>query len=506
MASQQLITAFNNLYKQWKSIDFTNLYRDNLGTQSLTSVKPIIENISKRLDKLNSSKNISSIISNNLLSSINQFLVNAINQINGFINLPDIQFIAQKNQIIQTLNSIHEQFNNIWPSVFALIYETQIDDIERIERINSLLNKMLSQPLNFNNEDFNQLIESYKIDGQYNVDEAFKDFRECMKRVYKINEENLKETSNANSGVLGFLNRRSTRLRKKEFLKRVNNQDPNKKYIMIYAEGDSWYLFPIFVTDIIDWLEKNDNYLIYSDAYGGDWITNIIYEGQYIEELTKLSPNVFLISGGGNDLVGHERLAVMVSRTNNQLQKYNNQSTFKLPISDKEKQLIFKAQPYFNKEFYAFIWILKAQYTMLFNGIYLNTDNFKDMITITHGYAYPFPKKGVNFSFKRILQPLINKVLGSGKWLYTPLMMKGITDPELQRAIVTTFIYEFNVMHYEISQKFENVFYVDCRNIAKNQSDWYDELHLNDNKYKEIADCIKNIIDTKYKINGNGNG
>lgn len=136
MASQQFITTFDNLYKQWKAINFANLYRENLGTESLTSVKPIIENISKRLDQINSNKNV---LSNNLLSSINQFLANAINQINGYMNINNHQFIAQKNQIIQTLNSIHEHFNNIWPSVFVLLYEGEMSEIKKdTDKIKSL--------------------------------------------------------------------------------------------------------------------------------------------------------------------------------------------------------------------------------------------------------------------------------------------------------------------------------------------------------------------------------
>ena len=82
---------------------------------------------------------------------------------------------------------------------------------------------------------------------------------------------------------------------------------------MILAEGDSWFQFPICVKDIIDWLIKEDNFAVYCIAAGGDWIANIIYEEKYIEELSVHALDVFLMSGGGNDMVGGNKLAVMVS-------------------------------------------------------------------------------------------------------------------------------------------------------------------------------------------------
>jgi hypothetical protein len=140
----------------------------------------------------------------------------------------------------------------------------------------SLIEKMLNKPLEFNSTDFDALIASYKLpNDKYDVQDALKDFRECVRNIYDLNEDRLKETSHANTGMLGKLNRRSTHIRQKEYFKRVENQKPGKKYIRIYAEGDSWFLFPTFVKDVIDWLEEKDTYLIYSDAYGGDWITNI---------------------------------------------------------------------------------------------------------------------------------------------------------------------------------------------------------------------------------------
>lgn len=359
-----------------------------------------------------------------------------------------------------------------------------------------LLRKMLNDPLRFSETDFDALMNSYKGENEkYAIQEALADFRECIRHIYDLNEKGLQETSNANTGPLGKLNKRSTAKRKETYFKRVENQKPGEKYVRIYAEGDSWFLFPTFVKDIIDWLEEEKNYLIYSDAYGGDWFTNIMYEGQYVEALSVHSPDVFLISGGGNDLVGNERMALMLSRK--EQEKKHTAQTLQHVANEEQRELILLAQPYITKEFYAFIWTMKAQYTMLFNGIYLNTDKFNEMISITHGYAYPFPKKGNNYSLKYPIQPIVNSFIGTGKWLFRPLMIKGIQDAKLQRAILMTFIFEYNEMMIGIAKQFKNVYHLDFRDLALNQADWYDELHLKSHKYKEAAKRYRDLIQSK---------
>ncbi len=361
-----------------------------------------------------------------------------------------------------------------------------------------LFSKMLQNPLDFTDADFEALIQTYRLpNNKYNVQAAFADLRTCIKQVYNLNETRLQETSDAQKGLIGVLNNLSTYCRRRKYFRRVERQKPYTKYVRIYAEGDSWFLFPVFVKDIIDFLSENKNYFIYSDAFAGDWITNMIYEGQYIEALTTHLPDVFLISGGGNDLVGNERLAIMVSNKPNQKTKHTIETLAHI-ADERQHQLIIIAQPYITKDFYAFLWIMKAKYTILFKGLYENTNRFKEIISITHGYAYPYPKKGVRFCWRYPLQPLANYVAGSGKWLFRPLMIRGISDPQLQRAIVMAFIYEYNEMLISVCKQFANVYHIDCRDLVQTEDDWYDELHLKSHKYKEIAARFMQIINAKF--------
>jgi hypothetical protein len=368
---------------------------------------------------------------------------------------------------------------------------------------NPYLKKLLSEPLHFSNEDFEALISRYRQpNGQYNTETAFADMRYCIRKIYDLNENRLQEASNANQGTIGKLNKRSTKIRKKRYFKRISQQKEGDKKVRIYCEGDSWFLFPVFVKDVIDWLSQRKDYLIYSDAYGGDWITNIIYEGQYIEAISTHCPDVFLISGGGNDLVGNNRLAIMVNANQNQTPKYSQNNPLQDPtLSEKEKNMIMRAQPYITKEFYAFLLVMKIQYTLLFKNLYSNRSKHKNMISITQGYAYPYPKQGSDFSWRYPLQPLVNRFIDSGKWLFRPLMIKGIINPELQQSIVGTFLYEFNALLMDLanSPEFPNLYHIDCRSVATKPTDWHDELHLKSHVYKKVALLFEKTIDHRHE-------
>jgi hypothetical protein len=350
-----------------------------------------------------------------------------------------------------------------------------------------LIDILLHQPLSFSQEMLDEL-----IDRKLN----FQDIRECVRRIYDLSEKQLEETSNANTGLLGKLNRKSNKRRQKIFYRRVFKQKQGTEFRHIYAEGDSWFQFPYFIKDIIDWLSRRKDYLLYSEASGGDWLTNIIFEGQYIPALSVFRPQYFLISGGGNDMVGNNRLAIMIHRNYNQ-PKYVMASEIDDPhLSGEHKDLIIMAQPHITKEFYAFIWIMKAQYILLFSNLYSPLSTQKDVISITQGYDYAIPGKTIGFSFRYPLQPFINYFLDNGQWLFRPLMLRGIYEKDLQKALVFTFIYEFNRMFVSIAgdKRFKNVYHIDCRGLAKPE-DWYDELHYKRHLYKKVAQAYSYVID-----------
>lgn len=357
-----------------------------------------------------------------------------------------------------------------------------------------LLGLLIDKPLQFTDADFLRL-----LDPKLALD--FIDIRDCVFRIFDINERIFEEESDANNA----LNRRSQKKRSKNFYQRFRNgwnrkENGNK---VIVAEGDSWFEFPFFIDDIIDQLNKYNNYSIYSLAYGGDWLTNIIYDGRYVEKLSVFRPDVFLVSGGGNDLVGSDRIGIMVNPKGNCDPKYHTPEEISARyrqyygsldnLSPDDIKVFNNIQPSVTPAFHSFIWIMKLQYSLMFSNIHKKFPELK-IITQAYDYALPSPKFYNNPFTWRFY---VNRFLGTGRWMAIPLTIAGITSPDTQKQLVRFMIFEFNMMFAEIASVQPNVFHVDCRNVARGQHDWYDELHLKSDRFAVIGRAYHNCIESK---------
>lgn len=357
-----------------------------------------------------------------------------------------------------------------------------------------LLDRMIRHPLEFTDNDF---IELVSIEGDDAV--TFDDLRNNLRRIYDMNESSLRSESDAMSGSFGKLNIAKQKKRRKQFFKRMRQGKRRTEYKTVVAEGDSWFCFPKYVKDINEWLIRDDQINLYSVAAAGDWIANMIYEGKYIEELSMMEPDAFMISGGGNDFVGSYRLSFMI----------NTNVDEKLPDDDYIKACI-------SDSFYAFILTLKTQYWLLLSSLQ-HAKKLKKLKIITQGYDYVIP------SLKKwrgpdLIQGIINQFFtATGDWLCTPLKLKGLHDPIKQERIIRHFIDEVNNMFGWLANypnvngvtgkeyKFPNMYHIDCRGVARNFNDWFDEIHLKSSRFKEIASVYKHIIfetSRQKKING----
>jgi hypothetical protein len=314
------------------------------------------------------------------------------------------------------------------------------------------------------------------------------DFRTIVKRIFDINESEDINNSGADKGILGFLNRIGRNKKNRKFKRQLRKPGFREGKKVIVAEGDSWFEYPVFIKDIIDWIIDKTNYPVYSLAYGGDWIANILYEEQYINELSLYQPEVFLISGGGNDIVGGSRLAKLVDKrsmvnttltpTDQQLiADLQNKSGY-TAIQAKRIAIGYK---FLNKDFYALLNLFRILYSLLFRNIELS-GKFSDMKIITQGYDFGIPSNNKNI-FKNPLRLLF----GNGKWMYEPLVMKGIVESEDQRSVVAAIIFEFNEMLIQIGRLFQNVYHIDSRGLLQDH-EWADELHAFSRAYERIAD------------------
>ncbi|MEL6864721.1 MAG: SGNH/GDSL hydrolase family protein [Bacteroidota bacterium] len=251
----------------------------------------------------------------------------------------------------------------------------------------------------------------------------------------------------ADKGFLGTLNKRSRRKRQRQYRKKIGKR--NFSGIKIVSEGDSWFQYPIFLKDIIDNLSKKDEMAICSLGYGGDWLSNMFHEMEYLRAIRKEKPQVFLISGGGNDLLGDNRLKQLVHPYDSSLD----------------------ASDYLHEVAQQRLQELKD----LFEGIFLNLQTeFPKLQVICHGYDYAIPKKN--------------------RWLGKPLREKGIKKRKLQRQIIRELMDRFNDNLRSLSHRFDQVHYVDLRGTLRSGRSWKDELHPRNAGFRKLAAKIEKKI------------
>ncbi|MGB3798758.1 MAG: hypothetical protein WA952_03025 [Lewinella sp.] len=327
-----------------------------------------------------------------------------------------------------------------------------------------------------------------------------------LQRLFDTNA--VKNLSAADEGNLGRLNRNERDLRNQVYLERIRHDHrESSANAVILAEGDSWFQFPRLqlnidpVKDIVDWLIDREHYAIYSLAAGGDWFSNIFQAGEYIEELPKVSPDVFLLSGGGNDLVGSYRVALMVinpyqeARRTDQCPRFRTLSELRKDVEGIDRAKYELGIRLLKDEFFSFINLYFIQYLVFLSSLY-SAPQYKKMLMVTQGYDFSLPYHGSRSSFLS-LRRLVNVNLETGTWLFDPLKMKGVTKHEEQIAIVYAMITEFNEMLIKLARfdGLPNVYHIDCRGVARSADDWYDELHLTSEAYGTVAAAYTDCID-----------
>ena len=347
--------------------------------------------------------------------------------------------------------------------------------------------------------------------------------RNVVRRIFDSNE--IPNQSKSRDAKLGRFNEKNRKRRNKIYEKKIRKKfrqyDQN---LVIMAEGDSWFEFPRFsflwglinkdvVIDILDHLIAEKNIAVYSLAAGGDWLSNMLLAGEYIDELPKILPDVLLMSGGGNDLVGNRRIATMVRSPKMEGRRKLNDKNDpdykalnylihkrKSTISNFDESRYRNGLELISAEFFIFLNVATTQYFLFFQNL-IKLKKYRDMLIITQGYDFVIPSLLRRKGFWR---NIVNRIMDTGHWLYSPLAGKGIVDDQDLRDVMYVMITEFNEMLIELVQysEFRNVCHIDCRGVVKDEKeDWFDELHLTSKKYKEVAnmylECIRDFSQKK---------
>ncbi|MCB0519214.1 MAG: caspase family protein [Saprospiraceae bacterium] len=217
----------------------------------------------------------------------------------------------------------------------------------------------------------------------------------------------------------------------------------------LVAEGDSWFQHPL-LTDIIDYVGRY--YPIYCVAEAGDTIRNYLKEGEYLQAINTVDPKVFLISGGGNDILGESMVKFL-------------RRDFEEGEEGKKPARFFTAA--FKNELESVL----EMYRTIFMDLQKRKPGMKIFV---HGYDYPHP-------------------LASGtkkrSWIGKYLDDCEITREGDRRSAVQYMMNEFNerLKALTASEEFrQQVDYIDLRKIVRDDQ-WDDEIHPNDEGFQDVS-------------------
>ena len=224
------------------------------------------------------------------------------------------------------------------------------------------------------------------------------------------------------------------------------------KGLTLIAEGDSWFQFPfLHVTDTIGHLRRTHN--IFSLARAGQELRQMAADAVVGlgRVLIEFKPDAVLLSGGGNDLVGFNGLAL-------HLHKY-------MPGR--------RPEDYLRADVNQTLQLIENHYMQMIDIIgERQTEHGTDIKIFAHGYDHALPRDG------------------AGGWLRKPMIENlGIQDPALQRELVRLLIDRFNDMMAGLETKYPGRFYyVDCRlAVGTHVNSWFDELHPRTPGFARVA-------------------
>lgn len=218
------------------------------------------------------------------------------------------------------------------------------------------------------------------------------------------------------------------------------------------SEGDSWFEYPILIDDVIDHLDKD--YTVFCLAAASDTLENMISEENFRAEIEpaieEVRPHGFLLSAGGNDVVGDVLQAC--------LKRYDPR--------------LMPGQ-YLNGDFGRQLLALQHRFALAFNRLLSVRPQMKILV---HGYDMRGP-------------------VAQGPWLGRYFEQLDIVDQGLQRDIITAILDRVAGMHHALERGHPGrVHFVDTRRIVPD-GQWFDELHPNSQGFVHVANRFREKIE-----------
>lgn len=249
-----------------------------------------------------------------------------------------------------------------------------------------------------------------------------------------------------------------------------------KKIVPLVVEGDSWFdYFPEL--SIVGRLRRDvwkNRYKIFGSPHYGAYLNDMVYnKGQLAETfraIDEAKPQVFLFSGGGNDIAGDELLNLLWNKNSSARQK---DDVVNKVIVDELIGNVFK-QAY-------------VDYVTLVRK-YAEGIGIKKLPFVCHGYGNAIPD-GRGWLCGAGLLP--------GPWLHPSLARKNWEkggDDAQRKEGIRVMIERFNAMLQEVAATVPDFEYVDLRAELPDVLDWSNELHPSDRGFDKVTRVIEERI------------
>lgn len=217
--------------------------------------------------------------------------------------------------------------------------------------------------------------------------------------------------------------------------------------LKVLDEGDSWHQYPFLLDDVVDQLF--DRWAIYSVSGAGDLLSDMAKQDELTSAIVAEKPDVVMLSGGGNDLLGDGRLSRYLLRHQDGMEPADH----------------------IGPEFDAML----GRIIVIYKNLIAKALTAGAGRVVCHSYDYAIPN--------------------GGAWLGRPMVKLDITDRSTQRAIVRILIDRFHsALSTMASGLGGNVVVADCRGVVKD-TEWYDELHPTDRGFAKVARIIQSAVE-----------
>ena len=236
---------------------------------------------------------------------------------------------------------------------------------------------------------------------------------------------------------------------KNAVLVRVSNLSvpKDRDRIRVLAEGDSWFRYPEFLftpKSIVTQLKRMPEFEIKDLSHWGDTLSSIFTRKQYLEVMGTFDPNIFILSGGGNDLQKNIR-------------RYIHPYSPTRPLNQ-----------YLTQEGEAFLLDIRKMYQSIIQEVLHVKPSLRVLV---YGYDYPRPTESSQY----IGQYLTERYIPEAK-------MSDVINPVMDKL---------NIYIRQVADQFSQVTYLDCRNLTARYY-FFDDMHPNTGGFAQVTQLFSN--------------